>query len=63
MIYFDNAATSGKKPDIVINSVRNALIYNNANPGRSGHTLSEKTAEEIFTVREKISDFFGASGG
>lgn len=63
MIYFDNAATSGKKPQNVINATYNALKSFNANPGRSGHTLSQKTAEEVFKTREKISDFFNADGG
>jgi len=62
MIYFDNAATTGKKPETVIKAVNNAVVNLSANPGRSGHTLSTKAAEEIFKVREKISDFFGADG-
>ena len=62
MIYFDNAATSGKKPEIVISAVENALRYYSANPGRSGHALSVKCADMVYRVREKISDFFGASG-
>lgn len=63
MINFDNAATSGVKPPGVINSVYKALTKYSANPGRGGHDLSLKTGEEIYNVREKISDFFGASGG
>ncbi len=62
MIYFDNAATTGKKPQIVINAVTNALKEYNANPGRSGHSFSVKCADAVYKVREKIADFFGASG-
>ena len=62
MIYFDNAATTGQKPQMVINAVNNALLHLSANPGRSGHTLSEKTAARVFSAREKTADFFGASG-
>lgn len=62
LIYFDNAATSGKKPQSVIKATVNALTNFSANPGRSGHELSIKTANEIFKVRQKISDFFGADG-
>ncbi len=62
MIYFDNAATSGKKPDSVINAVNYALKNLSANPGRSGHDLSLKTADAIFGVRSKIAKFFGANG-
>ena len=62
MIYFDNAATTGKKPENVIKAVNNAMITLSANPGRSGHNLSSKAAEAVFSVREKIADFFGADG-
>ncbi len=62
MIYFDNAATTGKKPDTVITAVSNTLKNLSANPGRSGHKLSNMAAMEVYTAREKVSDFFGASG-
>ncbi len=62
MIYFDNAATSGKKPQSVVNAVGFALQYLSANPGRSGHDLSVRTADEVYKVRSKISDFFGGGG-
>lgn len=39
MIYFDNAATGGRKPDAVISAVSSAVRLC-ANPGRSGHKLS-----------------------
>lgn len=62
MIYFDNAATTGKKPLAVIKKVQSALEEHCANPGRSGHDLSIKTATAIYNVREKVANFFGASG-
>lgn len=62
MIYFDNAATSGVKPQSVIDSVTKAMKEFNSNPGRSGHSLSLKTADAIYKVREKIASLFGASG-
>lgn len=62
MIYFDNAATTGKKPPQVINAVDQALKYYSANPGRSGHEASSKAAEAVYKVREKAASFFGASG-
>lgn len=62
MIYLDNAATTGKKPPEVIKAVNDALKFYSANPGRSGHTASVKAAEAIYGVREKIAEFFGASG-
>ncbi len=62
MIYFDNAATSGTKPQSVIEAVSIALKNYSANPGRSGHKESVKAAEAVFNVREKIADFFNSSG-
>lgn len=62
MIYFDNAATTGHKPQSVINAVNYALKNFSANPGRSGHNISQKAAMAIYNVREKVSDFFGSTG-
>lgn len=61
MIYLDNAATSGKKPYSVIRAVQNALGEYSANPGRSGHNLSMKTAEKVYETRNSVAAFFGAS--
>lgn len=60
MIYFDNAATSFYKPKEVKNSVINAMDRLTANPGRSGHNLSQNVAVEVFETRENIKDFLGA---
>ena len=62
MIYFDNAATGGKKPLGVINAVDKSLREYCANAGRSGHRLSEKAALAIYSAREKTADFFDADG-
>lgn len=62
MIYFDNAATTGKKPRSVVLAVNNALTNFSANPGRSGHDLSVKCANAVYNARDKISQFFGADG-
>jgi len=59
MIYFDNAATMGKKPETVVEAVRNSLYWFSANPGRSGHALSLKAAEKVYEAREKIARLFG----
>ena len=61
MIYLDNAATTGNKPFSVIKAVNNALINYNANPGRSGHDLSIKVAEELLKCRCKIKEFFNCT--
>ena len=62
MIYFDNAATTGKKPSGVIRAVESALKELSSNPGRSGHIPSLKAADAVYSVREKTAEYFGASG-
>jgi len=59
-IYFDNAATSFYKPIKVKNAVINAINNLTANPGRSGHKLSQNIAEIISETRENVLDFFCA---
>ena len=61
MIYLDNAATTFPKPKSVYKSLQNALINYGANPGRSGHRMSAKTAAKVFETREMVSEMFGAS--
>ena len=60
MIYFDNSATSLIKPDSVKRIVTKAMNSLTANPGRSGHDLSQKVASVIFETREKLKTFFHA---
>ena len=62
MIYLDNAATTGKKPQSVINAVDMSLKEYCANPGRSGHAASMKAAAAVYNVRRELADFFTASG-
>ncbi len=62
MIYFDNAATGGKKPPSVIRAVTRGLTEFCANPGRSGHSISQNAAMQIYDTRQKLSDFFGSDG-
>ena len=59
MIYFDNAATGGFKPDGVISATAAALKLS-ANPGRSGHKLSLACAERVYAVRRLLAEFFNA---
>lgn len=59
-IYLDNAATSLIKPRVVKEAVVKAITYYTANPGRSGHKLSQDVAEIISETRENVLDFLGA---
>ena len=61
MIYFDNAATGGRKPDTVLTAVRSAIALN-ANPGRSGHALSVARAQRVYECRKTLSAFFDGYG-
>ncbi len=61
MIYFDNAATGGFKPDTVVCATL-AAIKASANPGRSGHKLSLACLERVYECRRLLSDFFGGYG-
>ncbi len=61
MIYFDNGATGGFKPNTVYDCAMNVLRYLSANPGRSGHRLSLTGANLINECRQTISKRFGAN--
>ena len=61
MIYFDNAATGGRKPDSVLSAVH-AALQQCANPGRSGHKLSVGCACVVQHARQALSDFFDGYG-
>lgn len=61
MVYLDNAATSFRKPPGVIHRMEEALRRYGANPGRSGHALSEAAGAKVFEARQKAADFFGVN--
>ena len=61
MLYFDNAATGGKKPDNVLTAVTSAVKVC-ANPGRSGHRLSIACAENVEKCRKELDLFFDGYG-
>jgi selenocysteine lyase/cysteine desulfurase len=60
MIYFDNAATGGFKPDGVVAGVY-ASLKNCANAGRSGHKLSIACAQRVYACRKALCEFFGGA--
>lgn len=61
MIYFDNAATTWKKPPGVMRAVRRAMRECGGNPGRSSHALSLAAAEGIDAVRVSLAALLGVS--
>ena len=60
MIYFDNAATTYPKPYSVAAAVSSAVTVLGGNPGRSGHAMSVRAAEQVFKVRSLCAKMFGA---
>ena len=56
MIYFDNAATSGKKPTCVRSALLSALKHS-ANPGRASHSAAIRAAEIVEETRETVAAF------
>ena len=61
MIYFDNAATGGRKPDTVLTAVSSAIKVC-ANPGRSGHKLSLACAKQVQNCRHTLNTLFDGYG-
>lgn len=59
LVYLDSAATS-QKPKQVMDSLVNFYEKNNANPGRSIHTLAEKAINDYANAREIAAKFIGA---
>ncbi|MBQ3275851.1 MAG: aminotransferase class V-fold PLP-dependent enzyme [Oscillospiraceae bacterium] len=58
MIYLDNAATSLRKPDCVVQAVSEALC-SLGNVGRGVNAGSLSAARVVYGTREKLSAFFG----
>ena len=59
MIYFNNAATTYPKPDIVYEQVDNFFRNEGVNPGRSQGVKTMNINRRIFDTREKLAQFFG----
>lgn len=57
MIYFDNAATTIKKPQCVIDANVYALKNLCANAGRGSHSASIKAAKIVYEARKAVKSF------
>lgn len=62
-IYFDNAATSHPKPQIVLDEVQRALTVYNANPGRSAHASALEAARCVYSARAALLNSLCAPEG
>lgn len=58
MIYFDNAATSFPKPEVVCNSTLEVMREYGANPGRAGHKLALRAGRGLYETRDILSRIF-----
>lgn len=61
MVYLDNGATTFPKPVTVSIAVADAVEHFGGNPGRSGHRMSIRAMEEVFTARVLAAGLFGVS--
>lgn len=59
MIYLDNGATSFPKPQGMTGMMKSCMDHYCGNPGRSGHAMSMRTGEEVYTARKTIAGLFG----
>lgn len=59
-VYFDNAATSSPKPQVVLDEIHRALTEYNANPGRSGHAAALEAARCVYSCRKAVSGLIHA---
>ena len=60
MIYFDNGATTFPKPLSVRKAINEAMSAYGANPGRSGHKMSVKSSEIMYSCRDNAAKLFGS---
>ena len=56
MIYFDNAATTRRKPQEVVQAVTEALC-SLGNAGRGAHEATLQASRTIYDTRRKLAEF------
>ncbi|MDO4773485.1 MAG: aminotransferase class V-fold PLP-dependent enzyme [Bacillota bacterium] len=59
-VYMDNSATSFPKPKEVIDAMVEYMSEGGSNISRSMSSQAMSAGDKIFTLREKIAEFFGA---
>ena len=57
-IYFDHAATSFPKPEVVYRKINEVLRRIGANPGRSDHKMARRANQVVTGARENIAALF-----
>jgi len=61
IIYFDNAATSWPKPQVVTDRMTKFLGEEAANPGRAGHRMAVGAERMLDGVRKLLTEFVGGT--
>ena len=61
LVYLDSAATT-QRPRAVIDAVRNFYLHDNANPGKSFHTLARRSSALYEKARGTAARFLNARG-
>lgn len=61
MIYFDNAATSRKKPEQVYEAFNYYLREIGVSPGRGSYSLAIQASRMLYQARKTVSCFFGGT--
>lgn len=59
MVYFDNAATSRIKPDVVYDAFMNYMKEVGASPGRGSYSLGIKASRMLYQSRKTVTEYFG----
>ncbi|WP_077369758.1 aminotransferase class V-fold PLP-dependent enzyme [Anaerosalibacter sp. Marseille-P3206] len=59
IIYFDNAATTRKKPEIVHNAFESYIREIGTSPGRGSHLLAIEASRCLYQSRKVVSNYFG----
>ncbi len=59
MIYFDNAATSRKKPEEVYEAFNYYIREVGTSPGRGSYSLAIQASRMLYQSRKTVSSFFG----
>lgn len=61
MIYFDNAATTRKKPEAVYDAFNYYIREIGTSPGRGSYSLAIQASRMLYQARKAVCDFFGAT--
>lgn len=59
VIYFDNAATTRKKPNAVYDAFNNYIKEIGTSPGRGSHLLAVEASRCLYKSRKVVSNYFG----